>query len=132
MRNLAERKVQAILKSYRAGKNPETIAREHLVQIEIVDAVLRGDVVPTAVRRRPIPTRRCPRCDAKINLWPCRYCVPDVLKTIVGGSEDETREGLTGSQEQRKSEVDRWREEYGHPDQNPDHPLRKKRTSKKR
>ena len=123
MRNITDRQIRNALRMIYAGTDREKIAAAVNLRLDIIDQIAVGDITPinAQIPRRKIPPRRCPGCGATINRWPCLVCEPDVAipgEVLVEGSED----GLTSSQEERKAEVEQWREEFGDPS-NPQHPL---------
>ena len=123
MRNITDRQIRTALRMLYAGADREKIAAAVHLGREIIDQIAVGDITPVnaQIPRRKIPPRRCPECGAKIFLWPCVACEPDVEipgSVLMEGSED----GLTSSQEERKAEVQQWRDRFGDPS-NPQHPL---------
>lgn len=124
MRNITDRQIRNALRMLYAGTDREKIAAAVNLRLDIIDQIAVGDITPinAQIPRRKIPPRRCPGCGATINRWPCILCEPDVPVPGDVLVEVEGSDGLTSSQEERKAQVQQWREKFGDPS-NPQHPL---------
>lgn len=129
-RTVSHQTIETVTQMSKDGKTLEEIAEICELLPETVYDILAGEY--SLIERRQVKPRRCPTCGALITTWPCVLCVQTSCSPLVPPKDTgQSHDSLSSSEEARYEEVKHWRDVYGSPAINPEHPLNRSTTEDK-